>query len=343
VAMRAILSGFGAGDLPDLGGGHFVLLERPRIAVLTRGDVSNYDSGTIWHLLDHTIAIRVSQISDEETGYDLRRYNVIVIPTYYGSSLKESFVQDLRAWVEAGGTLVATDDAAKLFAADKSGIGSTRAMPDALEDVEPFRQQVLREWLAASGSVPDAAVTWARTAPAAVDFPWHTDGDDAPDAKELKRRDEWQKLFMPQGAILAARVDMEHWLTAGAGARLPVFATNMPVLVAPGGVESPVRFGVFESEGAKEGDAKAEASYVGWSVVPAGQRVSLRMSGLLWPEAAQRIANSAYLTREGVGKGQVILFAGQPSFRAAALGTQRLLMNAIVCGPGMGASSPIIP
>lgn len=343
VAVRAIGSGFGAGDLPDLGGGHFLLLERPRVAMLVRGEVSIYDSGTIWHLLDHTLAIRHSHISEEEGGHDLRRYNVIVIPTYYGSSLKESFVKDLRAWVEAGGTLVATDDAARLIAADKSGIGSTRALPDALEDVEPFRQQVLREWLAASGVTPDAATTWARTAPPAVDFPWHTEGKDAPDAKELKRRDEWQKLFMPQGAILAARVDTEHWLTAGAGARLPVFATNMPVLVAPGGVESPVRFGVFEPGEPREGDGKAEVSYVGWSVVPAGQKVSLRMSGLLWPEAAQRIANAAYVTREGVGKGQVILFAGQPSFRAAALGTQRLLMNAIVCGPGMGASSPIIP
>ena len=29
-----------------------------------------------------------------------------------------------------------------------------------------------------------------------------------------------------------------------------------------------------------------------------------RMSGLVWPEAAQRIANSAYLTRERVGKGK---------------------------------------
>jgi len=201
----------------------------------------------------------------------------------------------------------------------------------------------LREWLAASSAMPDAAAVWARTAPASIEFPWHTEGDDAPDAKELKRRDEWQQLFMPQGAILAARVDTEHWLTAGAGARLPLIAADTPMLLSPRGVESPVRFGVFEAVEAKEGDAKAEASYVGWSVVPPGQRVSMRMAGLLWPEAAQRIANAAYLTREGVGKGQVILFAGQPTFRAATLGAQRLFMNAIVFGPGIGASSPIIP
>jgi hypothetical protein len=30
------------------------------------------------------------------------------------------------------------------------------------------------------------------------------------------------RRFMPQGAILAARVDTEHWLTAGTAAVLPV-------------------------------------------------------------------------------------------------------------------------
>ena len=69
----------------------------------------------------------------------------------------------------------------------------------------------------------------------------------------------------------------------------------------------------------------------------------LRMSGLLWPEAADRLANAAYLTRESIGAGQLILFASDPNFRGAALGTSRIFANAIVLGPGMGASEPIKP
>jgi hypothetical protein len=69
----------------------------------------------------------------------------------------------------------------------------------------------------------------------------------------------------------------------------------------------------------------------------------LRMSGLLWPEAADRLANAAYATRESVGAGQLILFAADPNFRGAALGTARIFANAIVLGPGMGASEPIKP
>jgi hypothetical protein len=67
------------------------------------------------------------------------------------------------------------------------------------------------------------------------------------------------------------------------------------------------------------------------------------MSGLLWPEAADRLANAAYVTRQSIGNGQVILFASDPNFRAATLGTARIFQNAVVLGPGMGASQPIRP
>ena len=67
------------------------------------------------------------------------------------------------------------------------------------------------------------------------------------------------------------------------------------------------------------------------------------MSGLVWPEASQRIANSAYLTREKVGKGQIILFSGEPNFRGSARGTNRLWLNAVVDGSGLGTDSIVKP
>ena len=69
----------------------------------------------------------------------------------------------------------------------------------------------------------------------------------------------------------------------------------------------------------------------------------LRMSGLLWPEAAQRIANAAYVTRERSGRGQVILFAAAPARRAMTLGTARILTNAMIYGPGLGTRPAIKP
>ena len=101
-------------------------------------------------------------------------------------------------------------------------------------------------------------------------------------------------------------------------------------------VETPVRLGVYEA-GAEE------PRRAGWSALPKGQDLRLRMSGLVWPEAAARLANSAYVTREAKGNGQVILFAATPHFRASTHGTARLLLNAMVYGPGFGASAPIVP
>ena len=74
---------------------------------------------------------------------------------------------------------------------------------------------------------------------------------------------------------------------------------------------------------------------IGWATIPEGQDLYMRMSGLVWPEAAQRMSNSAYLTREAKGNGQIIMFANMPNFRGATKGTARLLMNAIVYGPGL--------
>jgi len=67
----------------------------------------------------------------------------------------------------------------------------------------------------------------------------------------------------------------------------------------------------------------------------------LHLGGLLWPEAAGRIAQTAYLTRERKGRGQVILFAGDPNFRGCFWGTQRLFLNAALLGPGLGTSRTV--
>ncbi len=93
----------------------------------------------------------------------------------------------------------------------------------------------------------------------------------------------------------------------------------------------------------KEEKPKPQPTTGGWAPIPEGHEVRLRMSGLLWPEAADRIANSAYVAREQVGNGQVILFAASPTFRASAKGSMRIFANAMILGPGMGASHPVKP
>jgi hypothetical protein len=105
--------------------------------------------------------------------------------------------------------------------------------------------------------------------------------------------------------------------------------------MADDSAEAPVRVGVYS-----ELD-DADARRVGWSPVPAGRELRVRAGGLLWPEARERILNGAWITRERIGDGQVILFAHQPAFRAAQLDGIRLLENALIFGPGLGTDQAV--
>lgn len=359
VAVISIGQGLGEGDLPDIGGEHFRLLEAPRIAVLARGSVSPYDFGAIWYVLDHRLGLRHSHIHESSlTTADLRRYNVLVLPDRWGNGLQEPALKAIKAWVENGGTLIASGGAAAALATEEAGVSQARLLPNVLDKIQPYRIAIHREWLARQQVMPDMDSIWSHTAAEAVAPPWLPDGKEEPralDKEELERRDNWLKLFMPQGALLAARVDEKHWLTFGASESLPVLYGRQGILMAADSVEAPLRMGVFNatddsssglsllSELGKDKSGDKQLRRVGWAPLPEGQELRLRMSGLLWPEAGLRVANSAYVTREKLGRGQVILFAAPPIIRGATLGTSRILENALVFGPGLGAQAPIRP
>lgn len=372
-----LTTGLGLGDNPDFGGEHFALLETPRIALLSREPFSGYSTGEAWHLLDHDAGLRISLIDASQLrGSDLRRYNVIIIPDG-GTRGWDSAVPDLRTWVESGGTLIAIGNAASAFAKE-GGIGSTRLLPDVITKLDGFRAAIIRDHLGKSFAADPAAV-WSNTPPAALEYPWTMSDGTKPSDDEAKRRDEWRSVFMPQGALLAARTDDRSFLTFGCGQILPVVVGDGPILIPKHGGHAPLLLGTFvnapppppetpkpapttpdtakpadaakPADGTKhdtkpaEGDKATEPKKPspGWTLAPPGMELRLRMSGLLWPEAADRLAHAAYTTQERVGNGQIILFAQSPNFRAATRGPARVLLNAAIFGPGMGASHPIRP
>ncbi len=348
LAVRAIGidSSLGIGvENPDLGGEHFELLERPRIALVGGPDVSSYGYGTAWHAIDQRLGVPVALLTSTGFGgVDLRRYNTLIIPSTWGPFLREHQAK-ISEWVESGGTLVAMDNSARQLASEESGLSRVRQLPDVLDNLHDYEITLLREITARTEQVDTDAI-WDRDAAGDVAFPWdHEPGEDeesAPDLSlpatdELERRDEWQSVFMPAGVMLAGRIDDRHWLTFGDEHMIPLLMGNNGVLMTKPPVDAAVRVGMLIPE-----DDLA-ARRVGWAVMPEGQRLLVRMSGLLWPEAAERLANAAAITRERHGNGQVILFASEPNFRGATLATQRFFLNAIVFGPGMGASHPIIP
>jgi len=352
VVARAVGTGFGEGDWnPDIGGEHFPLMQRPRIAVVTRDGVSSNNFGEVWFTIDHELGLPMAQIPLADLARtDLRKYNLLVLPEAFGGDLGAASGA-LREWTRAGGTLIAIGAAGAQIASESFGLSDARLLRDALEALDAHEQQALREHLARTETV-DVPALWSHEAPTEAAFPWG-EAPGRPSLEERTRRDEWARLFSPQGAVLAARVDTKHWLTLGSGQRMPALFGGSRVLMGDSAVQTPVRLGVYtpdpeapepaadEAEGDNGDEVKARRA--GWAMLPPDMQMRLRMSGLLWPEAAGRLASAAYVTRESVGRGQVILFADSPVFRGATRGAARLFTNAVVYGPGFGARHAVLP
>ncbi len=357
-----------AEDGPYMGGGEYPVLVAPRIGVLTGMPVSPTQYGAIWHLLDQELDLRFSSLDVGRFGStDLSRYNVLVFPGVFGGPdmyrqvLGAGGVDRLRRWIEAGGTAIGIDGGARMLADQETGltkarfrgqalaefpppvwsIGAVEAQtagrpvatglrvdpPPSKEDGEKKPKPVRNSPydvapLLGPGALPFAAGfeqgTPLTESPVLLDD-WLKEilppGKKAPEETDRQAADRRLQRFMPQGAILRADLDEEFWLNYGLDATISVWFGGSDSMIAAPPVSVAARF-------------------------PATERMHL--GGLLWPEAAARLAHTGYATREAVGRGQVILFAGHPAFRRWVVESERLLINAILLGPGLGTrwSSP---
>ena len=334
LSLVSIESGFGPEELPDWGGRHFRLLEKPQIAILSHEGFNSYDVGVSWWSLDHHLGIRHSQLNSSLTAYgDLRRYNTIILPSG-NPNLSDYAKNMLMNWVKQGGTLIANNASTRSIIS--SNIGNVENLNRTFENSKTFNIDLMREIYSLENQIDITGVNDNKVNPK-NSYPWEL-SDKTYSKDQLEMRDKWQSLLMPSGAIVAARTDDKHWLTFGTDDILPVLYSNYPILMTGGNSEAILRIGelIPNSE-------VSQSRTINWSQIPAGYDMNVRMSGLVWPEASQRIANSAYLTREKLGKGQIILFSGEPNYRGSARGTNRLWLNAVVYGSGLGTNSRINP
>ncbi|MEM6567571.1 MAG: M14 family zinc carboxypeptidase [Planctomycetota bacterium] len=324
--VHGVSSGRAVGDGPDLGGGHFLLLERPRVALLSNAPVSTDQLGHVWSLLDSDLNVPVTLIDAQAyRGVDLDEYNVLVLPPGAGSFVSER-AASLKTWVRGGGVLVAIGSTAFALTDEELDLSGNRRRRDVLGDLDAYAWRTRKERGAYTVRVDADALygTGANDEPESPDAETateaanegSTEGDrnadasddaDGDEAAEADAVDAWQRRFSPAGVILRGEIDPESWITSGVDrAEIPVLFGGSSVLMP--GTRPAVRL------------ASADR---------------LRLGGLLWPEARTRIADSAWLTVESLGSGVVVSFAANPVFRGSWRGTARFLGNAIVLGPGM--------
>ena len=326
VDLVGVNEGLGAGAYADLGGNEFVLLRAPRIALIAGSRVSGGSFGAIWHLLDSRLRMRTSQLDViNVAGADLGKYNVIVLPDASGGAagyrgmLGDEGVENLRAFAKNGGTLIGEGAGAALLADTSVAISSARPRNQVLKDLSRYTRSVTMSRTAFSPDV-DSLSLWENKPVAKDDKTKTKKGEkdekeekEEPNEDELKREDEMARKLYPHGAIVAVDVNAEHWLGYGCNPVVPALI-NSPLALVTESVDVPAR------------------------MAPANR---LRLSGLMWEEARARWGESVYASRDGVGAGQVILFAGLPNFRGYYYGSERLLLNALFLGPGMGTEARV--
>jgi hypothetical protein len=84
-----------------------------------------------------------------------------------------------------------------------------------------------------------------------------------------------------------------------------------------------------------EGSSFLTLSKEGANVAVFPRTGRLHRAGFIWPDNTERLLrNSAFLIHEPTGRGHVVLFANEPFFRAWWHALDRLVLNAIVMGPG---------
>lgn len=329
-------------DGPDLGADDFHLLKEPRIAILAGSGTDEASAGALWYLFDGETGIAATLLDRAGiSGMDLSRYNVLVLPdsdvAQTVDALNAGNLETLQQWVRSGGTLIALRGGARALV--EAGKFATRPRQAVIDDYPPLmlgraaRDVISEDFIRAAGaSAADSAPQNAARQSASWTYPVIGEAARAfvPDRarafvfpQQPATLDEWLKevpgagglkntagdlvrRYLPQGAYMRVDLKPGHWLSYGASQKIPVMFREDEVLVAENGADLAGRYAAPRE---------------------------LALSGLIWPEAVGYVADTAYMVREELGAGQIVLFANDPVFRGYSLGTQRLFMNAAILGP----------
>jgi len=104
----------------DLGSNEFDPLKKQKIGMLVGNGVTYADAGEIWHLFDQRFDMNVTKLDTEYfSRVDLSKYTALIVPSIFGSAISKSGVAKLKAWVQAGGTLIGYKNTAKWLSSNK--------------------------------------------------------------------------------------------------------------------------------------------------------------------------------------------------------------------------------
>lgn len=101
----------------DFGSPNIRVIQAPKVALVGGQGTSSLNYGEVWHFFEKELDYPLVNLDAANFGsYDLSKYDVIILPSVFGSGLNGAAQTKLMDWVKAGGKVVAIDAAVNLFA-----------------------------------------------------------------------------------------------------------------------------------------------------------------------------------------------------------------------------------
>jgi hypothetical protein len=324
----AINSGFyETGDV-GVGSEDIVSLKPPRIIMVADEGVDQSSYGALWWVFDKAGVEFTPMTIGNIKRASLSSYNVIVIPDgspdRYFAAFGKAGVETLREWVQNGGTLICVKGAAVFAALKDVNLTSSRLVGSEEDEEKPEKPEEAKAEptpqpspQAETGTAQQAGTRRRRQGAGQTAAEQQREVSDqteklegAPPELPLIASPSARPGEVPEavpGAILRASVDRTTYLTFG------YEDATLPVLVNSGYFFRP----------SKEGTNAV--------VFSPDEKEELRLSGFVWPNNTERLLRgTAYVLEEHAGRGHVILFAEDPSFRGIWRTTVRLFFNAVL-------------
>lgn len=306
---------------PNFGSGHVFYLRKPAIAIAWDRPTSGTSAGELRFVLERQFGYPVTPIRTEQlAGADLSKFQVIILPEAghgagYASVLGPGGARRLKEWVQAGGTLIGIGDAlqymgspaAQLLAISQEN-GAAAPKPETPAD-NPSRPA----GFAAGTSTPTAAAPGGPATSEIARVP----------GKLYAKDDDLEKAIQPDtelplnahGFLAKARVDPDHWSTVGVPESVYAMVTGR-LIFTPIKINRGINVAVF-----------------------AGPDQVLA-SGYLWDEYRKQIAYKPFEILQRDGRGFVVGFTADPTFRAYMDGLNLLFLNAVFRGPAHANLGP---
>lgn len=268
---------------PNFGSGNVKRVPAAKVAMLWDEPTDPLSAGSARFVLERFAGYPVTAIRPAQlVASQLKGYDVLILPatlrSSYQAELSDAASSLLRRFVSQGGVLISLGNATEyLISGDEPLLASKQ------------------EFKANEQEKPASAAKVA--------------------GKVLQSNEEYNKLLQPfeaepdwvPGFLANARVDQNHWLTAGVPASVrTVYVGNQ--VYQPLSIDN------------------------GRNVVTFAPDKDVLASGFVWRENREQIALKPAVMVQPYGRGQVIAFTQEPNFRAAVDGMHLLYINAVFRG-----------